>query len=98
MIGPGRGFRNQRSGEPPRLLSEGARDYDEERALDVYDHPFAYAAQRRQDNETSAMSLAVDGADGWRLGPCGSPVRLLPGRVSKFGAMLRRIDKVNEEG
>ena len=37
---------------------------DEERALDVYHHPFAYAAQRRDGNETSAAPLAVGRADG----------------------------------
>ena len=37
---------------------------DEERALDVYQHPFAYAAQRCHGNETSATPFAVGRADG----------------------------------
>ena len=37
---------------------------DEERALDVYHHPFAHAAQRRHGNERSATPLAVGRADG----------------------------------
>lgn len=38
---------------------------EQERALDVYHHPFAYAAQRRDGNETSAAPLAVGRADGY---------------------------------
>ncbi len=37
---------------------------DGERALDVYHHPFAYAAQRRAGNETSATSSDVAAAVG----------------------------------
>lgn len=36
---------------------------DEERALDVYQHPFAYAAQRCNGTETSATPLAVGRPD-----------------------------------
>ena len=35
---------------------------DGERALDVYHHPFAYAAQRRTGNETSATPSDVAAA------------------------------------